>query len=318
MSVTKVVDIAYVRIASDDLEATQTFNERFGLHVERGTDGEGRNVLYSRGTNGSPYHHVTVEGEKGFLAVAFEAETRNDLELLAQQPGASAIASIEAPGGGEKVSFTDPNGYTVEIVHGRAAREKIGTVGRPPLNTAGEVNRLREPVRLQQEHSQVKRLGHCVLFVKDYRESAAWYQELFGFLKTDEIHAGPPENVIGAFVRCDRGGTPVDHHTLALLQPPNPDLIGMQHAAFEVYDWDDLMVGHYALANSGYKSDWGVGKHILGSQIFDYWFDPNGQVMEHFTDGDLFDASQPPNLAPIEALLGAQWGPPRMLEAPPA
>jgi len=164
-------------------------------------------------------------------------------------------------------------------------------------------------VRLQQQKSQVKRLGHCVLFVKNFRESETWYKERFGFLTSDEIYAGVKENTIGAFVRCDRGDKPVDHHTLAIMQAPDPNMTGMQHAAFEVHDWDDLMIGHHLLAKNGHKPQWGVGKHILGSQVFDYWYDPNGQVVEHFTDSDLFDASVPPNLSPVEALLGAQWGP---------
>jgi len=32
-----------------------------------------------------------------------------------------------------------------------------------------------------------------------------------------------------------------------------------------------------------------VGRHILGSQIFDYWADPAGFKIEHYTDGDLFN-----------------------------
>ena len=29
---------------------------------------------------------------------------------------------------------------------------------------------------------------------------------------------------------------------------------------------------------------------MLGSQIFDYWRDPWGHTVEHWTDGDLLDA----------------------------
>lgn len=31
----------------------------------------------------------------------------------------------------------------------------------------------------------------------------------------------------------------------------------------------------------------------MGSQIFDYWFDPSRFVMEHYVDGDLLDANYP-------------------------
>lgn len=34
------------------------------------------------------------------------------------------------------------------------------------------------------------------------------------------------------------------------------------------------------LAKKNYKSVWGVGRHVLGSQIFDYWWDPTGFMIE--------------------------------------
>ena len=30
----------------------------------------------------------------------------------------------------------------------------------------------------------------------------------------------------------------------------------------------------------------GVGRHVLGSHIYDYWHDPYGHVHEHMSDGD--------------------------------
>lgn len=37
------------------------------------------------------------------------------------------------------------------------------------------------------------------------------------------------------------------------------------------------------LEKKGYQSVWGVGRHILGSQIFDYWYQPEGKFMiEHY------------------------------------
>ncbi|OJJ98569.1 hypothetical protein ASPACDRAFT_45077 [Aspergillus aculeatus ATCC 16872] len=37
--------------------------------------------------------------------------------------------------------------------------------------------------------------------------------------------------------------------------------------------FDTQEVGHQWLAQKGYTSVWGVGRHILGSQSFDYWWD---------------------------------------------
>ncbi len=112
--------------------------------------------------------------------------------------------------------------------------------------------------------------------------------------------------MLGAFLRCDRGDTFVDHHTLFLLGAGSS---GFNHAAFEVADWDQLMMGHDRLRKGGYEHRWGVGKHLLGSQVFDYWKDPNGFTMEHFTDGDLFNASSGPQRWPVDVALGSHWGP---------
>ena len=301
----KAVDIAYIHIAVDDLDRMSEFLARFGMASTPDTDAEGRAVLYSRGTDGAPYQHIAEAGESRFVGVGFELESPEDLEALSRIPGASAIEDVARPGGGRRVRFTDPNGYEVSAIQGWRRVASSDPQERPPVNTGTLRARLREPVRLEPRASQVKRLGHCVLFVKDFRESEAWYKERFGFLTSDAIHAGPEENLIGAFMRCDRGDMPVDHHTLFLLQAPGT---GMQHAAFEVHDWDDLMLGHDALEAGGYTHNWGIGKHILGSQVFDYWHDPFGNVMEHFTDGDLFDSTQAPGLSPVQSLLGVQWG----------
>jgi hypothetical protein len=35
---------------------------------------------------------------------------------------------------------------------------------------------------------------------------------------------------------------------------------------------DSQIVGHYHLERNGWTNAWGVGRHIFGSQIFDYWY----------------------------------------------
>lgn len=153
---------------------------------------------------------------------------------------------------------------------------------------------------------QVMRLGHCVPNVTDFRRREAWHKSHFGLVTSDEIELAP-DMALGAFLRCDRRPIHVDHHTLFLVGAGKP---GFNHAAFEVANMDDLMVGHEHLEKSGRRHEWGVGHHILGSQIFDYWRDPWGHTVEHWTDGDLFNDETPPaKLRPAD-LIGNQWGPP--------
>lgn len=69
------------------------------------------------------------------------------------------------------------------------------------------------------------------------------------------------------------------------------------------------MAGHEHLKLGGYIQDWGVGRHVLGSQVFDYWKDPFGNRVEHWTDGDVFTADVPTNVTDLPTMMSHQWGP---------
>jgi hypothetical protein len=60
----------------------------------------------------------------------------------------------------------------------------------------------------------------------------------------------------------------------------------------------------------GYRPAWGIGRHILGSQVFDYIFMPDDFMIEHYSDGDLVNCNTPTGkiLAGPQSL--AIWGPP--------
>ncbi|MEO0367177.1 MAG: VOC family protein [Pseudomonadota bacterium] len=300
-------DIAYLRFKAPDLDVMRTFLEDFGLIVTASQTPSGVPALYSRGTDATPYLHVVEEGEAQFVGVGFRMESAEDLKKLSEMEGASGIEQVQERGGGERVRFTDPHGYEIDGVYGWEVGEAMPPAQRVPINSGENRARRGVPVRLQAGPSRVKRLGHCVLYVEDFRTSEAWYKSRFGFITSDEIYAEHESNVVGAFMRCDRGEIPVDHHTVFLLQ--FGENRGLQHAAFEVHDWDDVMLGHTHLKSKDYTPNWGIGKHILGSQVFDYWNDPYGNNLEHFSDGDLFDSSVQPSLSSVEVLRSAQWGP---------
>jgi catechol 2,3-dioxygenase-like lactoylglutathione lyase family enzyme len=306
MSVIRIEDIAHVRYAAPDLSVMRGFLDDFGMC----TFEEGRR-LYGKGSDGRPFVHVTEPGEARFLAVGLRAETVSDLEKLAVHEGV-AVEDLAEPGGGKVVRLTDPDGYTVEVVAGQAKGEAAPLLADQPSNTAAAKPRFRQTVRLDPAPAHVKRIGHAVLKVRDFRRSEKWYKDRFGFLTSDEVEAAK-DLPLGAFMRCDRGDKPADHHTLFLAQLPGE--LGILHAAFEVSNLDDLMLGHQHLRARKREPAWGVGRHIMGSQIFDYWKDPFGNELEHWTDGDLFTAADPPSKMPVSALLAVQWGSPHPMFA---
>lgn len=305
MTVIKVEDIAHVRFAAPDLAKMRSFLEDFGLDCFA-QDGR----LYGRGKDGRPFVHVTEPGEARFLAVGLRAASVADLERLAAHEGVAPEISDE-PGGGMMLRLTDPDGYLVEVVAGQQCA--VPSVGAPqPFNSAIDKPRQRETIRLAAAPARVLRIGHAVLKVSDFRRSELWWKDRFGFLTSDEIEAAP-DVPLGAFMRCDRGDTPSDHHTIFLAQLPGK--LGLLHAAFEVESLDDLMLGHDYLKAQKHEAAWGVGRHIMGSQIFDYWKDPFGNELEHWTDGDLFTAADAPAKQTMQALLAVQWGSPHPMFA---
>jgi catechol 2,3-dioxygenase-like lactoylglutathione lyase family enzyme len=300
MSTIKVEDVAYVRFSAPDLDAMETFLTEFGLVRAGRTD----NALYMRGTGPEPYAHVTQKGEPRFVGVAFRAGSIADLEKLAKAEGRD-VTSLDGPGGGKMVALADPDGYRLEIVAGREPAATIPVAHEFPTNDSFFYPRQNSPKRVGDGPSRIKRLGHLVLGVSDFARAADWWRARFGFIPSDQW---PEENPRGAFLRCDRGAMPVDHHTVGLVQ----GAVRFGHAAFEVADFDDLMRGSEHLRAKSRQHEWGVGRHFLGSQIFDYWADPWGHIVEHWTDGDLMDADWGTRKVSPEIVRAVQWG----MEAP--
>ncbi len=297
----KVREIAFVRFGAPDLDAMERFLTDFGLVVHaREAD-----RIFARASDPAPYVHVTERGAAGFRGVAFEATSAEDLAAAARLDGASPVEKIDAPGGGLRVRFTDPDGYAVEVVYGRELLASLPIRSAAPLNRGSERLRHGRLQRVAAGPSSVKRLGHAVLRVSNFRRSEAWYKSRFGFLSSDEVYLGDPQNVITAFLRCDRGDAYTDHHTL-LCVGIGP--VGFDHAAFEVEDIDAVMLGHDHLVKAGYQHHVGIGRHVLGSQVFDYWRDPFGHVVEHFTDGDLLNRAHETGHYDPGTALGTQWG----------
>lgn len=303
MSNIKIQDIEYVRFGAPDLARMRSFLIDFGM-VEAEEQGDG--VLRMRGTGSTPFIHETVEGEPGFHGLAMRAASIDDLKRLAESEGV-AIKDAPGTGGGCKISLKDPNGFLVEVIAGGSRVRSLPNGVRDPWNTLSSRDRPGAPKRISSGPANVGRLGHVVLGVNDTGETWAWWQSRFGLIMSDEVRA-PNGALAAAFIRCDRGSDPADHHTLNFAaipgQPPR-----FHHAAFEVADLDDLMAGHEHLKQAGYRHDWGIGRHILGSQVFDYWKDPWGHRIEHWTDGDMFGADVPMNVADLPTMMGRQWGP---------
>ena len=300
----KVHDIAWVEFEKPDLVRAEAFARAFGFSTVVRTADE----LYLRGTDpGSPCVLIQPGPRSRFVAAAYTAQDPSDVLRLAEATGTRMRALPESLGG-VAVDLVDPGGVTVRVVAGTHQLEALTAQAQPQYNFGHELQRINTTQRPPREPARVQRLGHLVLQTTKYRGALNWYLDHLGMIVSDFLYypgrrdRGP----IMSFIRCDRGQSPADHHTLGLALGPSNRYI---HSAYQVSDIDAMATGSRHLAELGYHRSWGIGRHILGSQIFDYWRDPDGFLVEHFSDGDMFDGSLEPGWAPFTASGLYQWGP---------
>ncbi|MGK3208701.1 VOC family protein [Amycolatopsis sp. MEPSY49] len=303
--VIKVRDLAWLEFEKPDLERAEVFARAFGFTPTLSTGHE----LHLRGTDaGAPCVLIRKGARSKFRGPAFLAAAAGDVLRLAEATG-RPVARLPETLGGVVVDLPDPSGLRVRVVSDTYELPALPPQEPHQLNLGHEVRRVNATQRPPRAPARVQRLGHVVLQTTRYRAALDWYLNHLGLIVSDFLyHPGQRERgPVMSFIRCDRGATPADHHTLAMVLGPADRYV---HSAYQVADLDALAAGGEYLREHGYHHSWGIGRHIEGSQLFDYWRDPDGFMVEHFSDGDLFDNTLEPGWAPLTASGLAQWGPP--------
>ncbi|NKQ25941.1 VOC family protein [Streptomyces galbus] len=303
--VIKVADLAWLEFEKPDLDRAEVFARDFGFSVAARTEGE----VWLRGTfAGSPCMVIRKGRVSRFIGPSFRAAERADLDRLARATG-TAVRDSDVPGGGKVVDLLDPSGFPVRVVHCGEQLPALPEQRPLRLNSGTRQRRTNATQRPPREPSRIQRLGHVVLETRVFTRALDWYLDTLGMIVSDfhfldgQRERGPTM----AFLRCDLGSVPADHHTLAMHLGPGT---GYVHSAYQVTDLDSIAAGGEYLKERGYRRSWGIGRHIQGSQLFDYWRDPDRFMLEHFADGDLFSRDVEPGWAPMSSSGLAQWGPP--------
>ena len=303
----KVAGLAWLEFEKPDLDRAERFYADFGFTVADRTP----ETLLLRGRWAATACLVVRRGPRPrFVGPAFQAAARDDLDRLARGTG----GTVTAHRGGHGVLLRDPSGYPVRVIHGVPELAALPERAALPMNV-GDFGQLGSgPVRANatqrpaRRPAQIQRLGHVVLGTTRFGAALDWYLDTLGLIVSDFLYLdgqrdrGPAM----AFIRCDLGSVPSDHHTLAMALMPQT---GYLHSAYQLTDLDEVAASGEYLRERGYRHAWGLGRHIQGSQIFDYWRDPDKTMFEHYTDGDMFDATMEPGWAPLSASGLAQWGP---------
>jgi catechol 2,3-dioxygenase-like lactoylglutathione lyase family enzyme len=210
--------------------------------------------------NGSEHHVVTLRErpKAGLLGVHFAAQDRTAVDALAAKAKAFGAKVTAEPadlprsaGGGYGFAFTTPEGHALNI---------SSDVAQHP-NTVSD-------------RSKPLKLSHVVLNSANIEDQTRFFIDLLGFKLSDSTD-------MMDFVRCC-----ADHHSIAMARGEGPSL---NHMAYEVANMDGLMRGAGRLKSSGFNIEWGVGRHGPGDNVFTYFVEPNGFVVEYTTEVEQID-----------------------------
>jgi catechol 2,3-dioxygenase len=137
-----------------------------------------------------------------------------------------------------------------------------------------------------------------VLHTPRQDEMIGFYADILGLRLSDRAR-----NII-AFMHVPQGG---DHHVLAFASDERP---GFHHASFEVDSIDAIGMGAQAVLEAGYRDAWGLGRHVIGANLFHYVRDPWNSLAEYYCDMDQIPGDgtwQPRDYPPEDAHY--RWGP---------
>ncbi len=163
-------------------------------------------------------------------------------------------------------------------------RVVVDVCGAAPLTAGPEraVNRpgvaarrdMRADVVAEAQPRAPRRVGHVVFGTPHVEDACAFYLDGLGFRVSDRILGG-----VLTFARIE-----ADHHNL-LIQPAPVSYLN--HYAFEMDDVDAIgAAAAEVLAERPDAHVVGAGRHVLGSNLFWYLFDPAGNMFELFADMD--------------------------------
>jgi catechol 2,3-dioxygenase-like lactoylglutathione lyase family enzyme len=289
MTVNAFLDIT---LAVPDPEQLVAFWERRGL----------RRAGATIGTPERPRQLTAVEGAYRHLAELH-------LGCASEADLAGIAARLEALGIAAKVSSTTLVCDDPVCDH----RVVIDVVGPVPLS-AGPDRVANRPGRAARRTARAdvigeasprppRRVGHVVIGTPHVAEACAFYLDGLGFRVSDRILGG-----VLTFARVEP-----DHHNL-LVQPSA--VTHLNHYALEMDDVDAIgAAGTAVIAERPGAHVVGIGRHLLGSNLFWYLLDPAGNMFEFYADMDQItdDASWERDLrrddwAPDEAGFSV-WGP---------
>lgn len=207
-------------------------------------------------TSNAKHHELQLiaAAQPGLDHVGLEVETEAELDAVRNRlvnVGARILSETPQEAGiDQSIRTVGPAGVVFEIYTGMT---------RSPLALSNVLRPL------------ARKLGHVTMF-SDYKtELEDFILNVLGFRVSDRW------GQYATWMRCD-----ADHHGLAVGKTSSGSRL--HHYAFELEGWG--AIGYYAdhISRLGQQFLWGPGRHGPGFNIFTYLPDPEGAIVEVYTD----------------------------------
>ncbi|MFE6485117.1 VOC family protein [Streptomyces sp. NPDC057757] len=275
MGIQRIESVTY---GIDDLGECARFFDDFGLFLVERTDeyavfetltGQTLSLDTDPGTLLPP----PVEGGPTLREVVWGVDTPGELERLVASVGRERTVREDAAGVFHTV---DETGFGVGLT---LARPRSAPVTPRPANALGSVNRWNTALEAITRVRPL-RMCHVALNIpKDGRQEAVgFYVDLLGFRPTDVVEP------MGVFMQAPGDE---DQHTMLLCH--RPDKAGVNHIAYEVPGFDDVIEGGNHMIDQGWREARRLGRHTVGSNVFRFVHAPCGGRVEYAADMDRVD-----------------------------
>lgn len=239
-----VTALRSVELRVPDLAAALRFQEAsWGLTLAH----HARGRAWLRGSGADASILRLEEGPPAIASLTFRTVALDAVLARAQAAGATLLhapAPLDEPGGGLAATLRSPEGFAIRLVAGDAPR-------RPDATPRPDVP---------------ERLAHVNLNCRDVDASARFFEEGLDFALSDR-------SKLMAFERCN-----AEHHAVVLAEAP---MDGLNHVAFTMAGWEAVMRASGRMVDAGFPIGWGPGRHGPGDNVFSYFVDPFGFVLEY-------------------------------------
>ncbi|MEU9732971.1 VOC family protein [Streptomyces sp. NPDC048002] len=277
MGIQRIESVTY---SIDDLDECVRFYDDFGLFLVERTDEHAvfetlTGQTLQLDTRPGPLLPPPVESGPTLREVVWGVDTEEELARLVAAAGKDRPVRAGADGVHHTV---DETGFGVGLT---LARPKPAPVTPRPANASGSVHRWNTALEAITRVRPLRMCHVALNIVKEGREDAvAFYTERLGFRPTDVVEP------MGVFMQAPGDD---DQHTMLLCH--RPDRAGVNHIAYEVPGFDDVIEGGNHMIEKGWREARRLGRHTIGSNVFRFLHAPSGGRVEYAADMDRVDDS---------------------------